>query len=51
MYYHMAITMGFYTLSHSNFHDREYSDILYVKNNIDIIGYCTPEDSVTTITW
>ena len=47
----MVITMGFYTLSRGKFHDRGYSDILYGINSIDIIGCCTPEHSVTTITW
>ena len=46
----MVITMEFYTLSHAKFHDREYSDIFYGMNNIDIMGCCTPEHSLTTIT-
>ena len=32
------------------FHDRGYSDVPYGINSIDIIGCCTPEHSVTTIT-
>ena len=35
--------MGFFIASHGKFHDNEYSDILYGINNIDIMGYCTPE--------
>ena len=41
----MVITMGFYKLSHGKFHhDRGNSDI-------DIMECCTPEHSVTRITW
>ena len=47
----MVITMRFYTLSHGKFHDREYSDILFGINSIDIMGCCTLEHSVTTIKW
>ena len=38
--------MGFYTLSHGKFDDREYSRILYGINSIDIMGCCTPKHSV-----
>ena len=47
----MVITMEIYTVSHDKFHDRGYSDIHYGINSIDIMGCCTPEHSVTTITW
>ena len=46
----MVITMRFNTLSHGKFHDREYSDILYGINSIDIMGRRTQEHLVTTIT-
>ena len=47
----MVSTMGFYTLSHGKFHDRGYPDILYGINSVDIMGCCTPEHSLTAITW
>ena len=52
----MLIIMGFYTASQCQFHDRGYSDILYGINSYDIMQEscmecCTPEHSVTTITW
>ena len=43
--------MGFYSASHGKFHDRGYSDIVYRINSIDIMVCCTPENSVTAITW
>ena len=50
-YYHMEITVEFYTLSHDKFHDSDISDILYGINSTDIVGCWTPEHSVTTITY
>ena len=44
-------TIGLYTVSHGKFHDRGYSDILDGIKSIGIMGCCTPEHSVTTITW
>ena len=47
----LLIAMGFYTVSHGQFHDKEYSVIHYGINSTDIMGCCAPVHAVTTITW